>query len=527
MKGDNLALGYATRQRDQPVLVKLIGRIGPRRLAHNGDFPLTATQLPLVKRLHSVRPGYKALGHICDHAIDINGRTLTEPLSSFRRQFFNRWEVQRVHPGNEKTLMQTVENGVSILLMNPVFPLEDPVVLDDPFPFFQKCRAESPVLFHEPWQSWFLFRYDDLAAISRSANLSNQRIDLFIDAAPVHLRDELAFLENDLADMVVMLDGPEHQTVRQIVQQGFSPRVIDHIRKRIEYHVDTLIGETQAGRAFDAAPVICRQLPILVLADMLDIPRADFPRLLQWANAFVDYFNRVPVPEEQARALIHHGKDMIAYVQQLIEERRKHPGADFISTLICGELDGHRLTDRQVLANAVMLLIAGNDTVGSALGNALDLLLNHPDAVAQIRAGAASWETAFDEVMRCEPANPVILRKVATSFDFQGRRLDSTHKVFLVLASASRDEKHFPESERFDVTRTGNRHMGFGVGSHHCLGSLLARAQAGVLLPQLFDRMKGLRRVADQPSLARRTLGVRGFLSLPLIYDELFGVPSQ
>lgn len=224
-----------------------------------------------------------------------------------------------------------------------MFPLENPATLDDPFPFFRRCRAESPILFHAAWNAWLFFRHEDITAMSREPRLSNRRMNLFLDAAPASLRGRLDFLENELSEMVLMLDGEKHRHVRQIVQQGFSGPAVQRIQERIAHHVDTLLGGLDG--AFDASTQLCRRLPLLVLADILGIPGADFPRLLRWAHAFVDYFNRMPVPpEEQTVELAESGREIIAYVRGLIAERRKNPGTDFLSTLIHAESEGRRLT---------------------------------------------------------------------------------------------------------------------------------------------------------------------------------------
>lgn len=397
------------------------------------------------------------------------------------------------------------------------FPLADPVALEDPFPHYARFRREAPVYFHEPWQAWFFFRQDDIAAMSRDDHLSNKRMDLFVNAAPEHLRKDLGFLEEELGEMVLMLDGERHHHVRQIMQQGFSNQAIRRLQERIALHVERLLAKVEGRSGFDASQEVCRPLPIMVIADILGIPEEDFPRVLGWANAFVDYFNRMPAPEEQALKLIHGGRELIDYTRALVAKRRREPGTDFISTLITAESDGYRLNDAEVVANAVVLFIAGTDTVGSALGNAVGLLLSHPEELAKLRNETTSWETGFEEVMRYEPANPVILRRVATTFTHGEYTLTAGQEVFLVLASGNRDEAHVKDPERFDVSRGSARHLGFGAGAHYCLGAMLARAQAAAFLPRLFGRFPELQLDPTQPPQWLRTLGVRGPVTLPVI----------
>lgn len=396
------------------------------------------------------------------------------------------------------------------------FPLDDPAVLDNPFPYFAKCRRESPLVFYEPWNAWFVFKHDDCLALGRDDRLSNRRMDLFIAAAPPDLRGELAFLQNELADMVMMLDGEQHRRVRHVVANGFSLDAVARLKTRIAHHVDVLLGELSAD-AFDASTGLCRRLPIRVIADMLGVPESDFPRVLHWANSFVDYFNRMPAPREQTLTLVQSGREMLAYTRSLIAERRRRPGDDYLSTLIAG-VDGQMLTDNELLANAIVLLIAGNDTVGSALGNAVWLLLTFPETRAKL-ASRTDWEHAFEEVMRFEPANPMVMRKVAAPIALRGQTIEPGQEVFLMLGSANRDEAVFTDGERFDPARWPNHHAGFGVGSHFCLGAHLARAQAHELLPRLFERRPKLRLDEGKPPVWLRALGVRGPLSLAVRDD--------
>lgn len=398
-----------------------------------------------------------------------------------------------------------------------IFPFANPVALDDPFPYNERYRREAPIYFHEPWNAWFVFRQNDITVLSRDEHLSNRRMDMFINAAPEHLRKELAFLENELGSMVLMLDGEHHHHVRQIMQQGFSTQVIRRLQEGVERHVETLLDSVAAQPVFDASKQICRPLPIIVLADILGIPTEDFPRMLGWANDFIDYFNRMPAPEEQTLKLIRGGRELIAYTQDMIVRRRKEPGADFISALIHGESDGYKLSDDEILANAAVLFIAGTETVGSVLGNAVWLLLRHPDQLARLRSGQADWESAFEEVMRFEPANPVILRKVAAAFEYKGHSLAAGQEVFLVLASGNRDEAQVKNPEIFDISRGSNRHFGFGAGAHYCLGAILARAQAAAFLPRFFNRYPNLQLDSANPPHWLRTLGVRGPITLPVI----------
>jgi cytochrome P450 len=403
------------------------------------------------------------------------------------------------------------------------FPLADPVILDQPFSFFATCRRESPLLFHPAWNAWFVFRHDDITALGRDARLSSQRMDLFIQGAPAHLQPDLGFLETDLRSMVVMLDSAEHHRVRSVLQQAFTPSTVAALGPVITSHADALILGLSGRNSCDISTEVCRRLPLLVLADLFSLPPEDFPHLARWAYDFIEYFNRQPVPEEYAVALVRTGDEMMEYTRKLIAQRRARPGDDLVSTLVRSQSHPGGLTDDEIIANVMMVLIAGNDTVGSALGNAIYLLLSHPEELAKVETGRVTWAEAFEETLRMEPANPVIMRKVAEDFDYRGQPFRKGQFAFLVLASGSRDEAHIAESDTFRVDRSGARHQTFGTGAHLCLGAALARAEAQALLPRIFRRLTSLRLDNSAQPDWLRTLGVRGPRTLPVLFDSASG----
>jgi cytochrome P450 len=214
---------------------------------------------------------------------------------------------------------------------------------------------------------------------------------------------------------------------------------------------------------------------------------------------------------------------MIAYTRELIAARRAQPGDDLVSTLVRSQSQPDGLKDDEIIANVMMVLIAGNDTVGSALGNAVHLLLTHPRELAKVQDGRVSWADVFEETLRVEPANPVIMRKVAEDFDYRGQSFRKGQLVFLVLASGSRDEACIADGETFRVDRSGTKHQTFGAGAHFCLGAALARAEAQALLPRLFNQLTALRLDDNIQPTWLRTLGVRGPRTLPVHFDGVVG----
>jgi cytochrome P450 len=260
-------------------------------------------------------------------------------------------------------------------------------------------------------------------------------------------------------------------------------------------------------------------LPVRIIAEMLGVEPADYPKFKLWSDSLIEGSNTgpgAPMPDGVRRAFI----DARAYFAAEIEKRRRAPTTDLISTLVAAHDGDGALTSAELMAFIILLLIAGNETTTNLLGNGVLALGKNPDQLALLRRNPALLPCAIEEMLRYDSPVQSTFRTVKCDCEVGGTRLAEGTMVFTVIGAGNRDPARFPAPERFDIARTPNDHLAFGEGIHFCLGSTLARLEARVALSRVLSRFPRLR-LAD-PAMTPRYRGsffVRGLRELPMLLD--------
>jgi cytochrome P450 len=398
------------------------------------------------------------------------------------------------------------------------FFLNVPEKLDNPFPDLRYFREHRPVFYYPPLKTWFVFRYDDVSTLFHDARLSADRMKGFVDAAPAAVRDELRTLAPSFERWVLMKDGVDHARMRQFLNLGFNATVVHRLRGLIQQSVDDLIDRVQDQGHMDASGDFAFLLPAYVLSDLLGVHKGDRGKVVQWSVDFVDFFNVVPITVDTTRRMAQSASAMIDYTKSLLLERRANPQDDFLGTLVDASAEGGSFTDGEIIANAMLLLLAGHVAVRNLIGNALYLLLTHPDELARLKANPALLHNVIEETLRYEPPVTLIPRIALEDFELHGNVIRQGQLVQLSIASANRDGAHFPDAERFDIARSPGKHLSFRMGPHGCLGASLAREEASIALTTLFQRLPKLKLDASRPIQWYRNAGNRGPITLPLAF---------
>jgi cytochrome P450 len=385
-----------------------------------------------------------------------------------------------------------------------------PEVQANPFPYYAQLRREAPVLWVEPLQAWMLSRYQDVEyaiknpQLFSSAGFSSQMIG---DLNPV-----------PEAPWILDMDPPDHTRVRKLVNKAFTPRLIKALEPRLRSITRELLAPLRDQRECEFVQSFSTPFPVIVIAEMLGVEperRNDFKR---WSDDIVSGTNRPTDPRERER-IRRSAAELRAYVEDAIAQRRKAPRADLISALVRAEEEQQVLTANEILALTVVLLIAGNETTTNLLGNAVLTLLAHPTEEAKVRANQTLVPSLVEEVLRYESPVQLIPRRTTTAVELSGTTIPGGAAVFLLLGSANRDERKFPEPDRFDVTRNPRDHLAFGYGIHYCLGAELARLEAKVALESLLADCPSFSCPIDNvPRVA--SILVRGPRKLPLVFGS-------
>ena len=384
----------------------------------------------------------------------------------------------------------------------------DPDTRRHPAPIYAQARREHPVYRHPGLPIVSVFRHADVQAILREpATWSNN----FPPPPGVD--------PDRLPRSMLGQDPPDHTRLRSLVSQAFTPRMIRRLEPRLHEIADELMTAALAQGDVDFVQAMTYPLPVIVIAEMIGVPPAERPQFKAWSDVAVAGLGTglFAPPDmarlEQLQAVL---RDMGVYFSALAEERRRAPREDLLTGLVQAEVEGSKLTHAEMITMLVLLLVAGNETTTTLIGNAVLELLDHPDALAQVRADPTLLPGAIDEVLRF--ASPVQLdpRRATRRVELRGEVIEPDQIVVSWLGSANRDEDVFADPERFDITRTDARHLAFGLGPHYCLGANLARLEAQTAIGALLRRTRSFERTTSEPLPLHPSLVFRGVTSLPL-----------
>lgn len=307
------------------------------------------------------------------------------------------------------------------------------------------------------------------------------------------------------APMMIYMDPPQHSALRAIVSQAFTPRRVADL----EPSVRRITRETLAvlPDQFDMAHDVAAPIPSRMIAEMIGVPSELRETFRGWTEAFIE----IASPSE--------GLERFTRIYQLfatlLDERRREPADDLMSALLAAEVDGEHLTNDELLGFCFLLLIAGNDTTTSLIGNGVHLLAEHPDQRAALVADPTLIPAAIEEMVRLESPAQALPRTAMRDVELHGVTIPEGARVLLCWGAANLDEREFPDAERFDIGRAAKRHLGFGHGPHFCLGASLARLEARVAFEELLLTMPNYRLAGGEERYT--STWARAWRTLPVI----------
>jgi cytochrome P450 len=393
----------------------------------------------------------------------------------------------------------------------------DPGFLNDPYPHYAELRRDLPVEQHE-FGFWALWRHADVTEMLK-ARLSVEDSNVTSFGPMRAIYDEI-YGEADRGrrgDGMSMLDRdpPHHTRLRRLVSKAFTPRTVDQLVPVIESLVAEALDRIADGGTVDLIDTLAFPLPFAVISTMLGMPEADVTRLRELSGMIVRSLE--PVPDEAVvRQIVAADVEMAERTSEAIAWKRAHPADDLLTALINAEEDGDALSDVELVAQVVLLYVAGHETTVNLIGNGTLALLNHPDQIALWRDRTDIDENAVEELLRFD--SPVQLSRRITLEDYEvdGQVIPKGCFVIASLGSANRDESVFgPDADQLRLDRpNAKQHTSFGGGVHHCLGAALARREGRVALSSLFRRFPTLA-LAGDPTRNER-INLRGVTQLPV-----------
>jgi cytochrome P450 len=312
--------------------------------------------------------------------------------------------------------------------------------------------------------------------------------------------------------LLINMDAPQHIRIRRLVTSVFTPRAVGGLADGVAAHAAALVTRVVDAGAFDVVTDLAAELPLLVLCDLLGVPRADRHLLYRWSNHLVG-FDDPEFGGGDVDAYRRTFAEAFAYALELAADRRAHPRGDLISRLAVAEVDGRRLSDREFCMFWLLLVVAGNETTRHLIAGSLSALMADPGQRDRLVTGTVPLATAVDELVRY--VSPIMqFRRTATrDTELAGQRIPAGDKVVLYYTSANRDAAVFADPDRLDLGRDPNPHLAFGIGPHFCLGAHLARHELGALLAALRPHLPSL--VPAGPAVRLESNFVNGLKSLP------------
>ncbi|MGI8824612.1 MAG: cytochrome P450 [Chloroflexota bacterium] len=368
-----------------------------------------------------------------------------------------------------------------------------------PHETFRLLRREAPIYWYE-WKLgrafWCITRHSDLVTTHRDTETFSSEIGATAleDLDPEQIEARKSMLDTD---------PPRHTRLRALVTKDFTPRALSAYEMLLRELSREIIDRASHHSELDFVQEIAAVLPIRVLAQILGVPDADTPQLIEWSDRmigntdpdFADVLLDSPESEEY-RLLPFRSPaalEVFEYGHRMGEDRRKHPKDDIVSKLVQAEIDGDRLTEREFDTIFLLLVVAGNETTRQAIAHGMRALIEHPDQMESMRErrqDVTFMKTATEEIVRW--ATPVMhFRRTATrDVEMRGILIRAGDKVVTWYISANHDEEVFVEPFRFDLSRRPNDHVSFGKGGpHHCLGAHLARLEIRIMFEELLPRM--------------------------------------
>jgi len=400
----------------------------------------------------------------------------------------------------------------------------DPTVYATPERYhdlFRFLRAEDPVRWTEPEgfpPFWTVAKNADICEVQRQPALfiNAPRNTLLPTAVEGRLQKELG--SKLIMNTMLSMDGPEHQAMRRLGADRFTPAGVSGLRDDIrEIAHDFIDRMAEQGSGCDFASTVSAMYPLRVILRVFGLEDSEEHEMHLRSRAFVDAQNPAREREgTQGEEMLDGWNSFCKYFAPLVEDRRKNPRDDLASVIANATFDGELISDRRLFSYYILVVVAGHDTTSTSLGAGMLQLLRNRDQYDRLKADPSLVATAVDEMIRWTHPVRHFLRTATEDYELRGKQIRKGDTLMMALGSACRDEDLFDAPFKFDVGRKPNRHIGFGFGAHVCLGQFLARLELTTFLEVFLERVEDME-LAGEPALSS-TLFLGNVDSLPVRY---------
>ncbi|WP_308634375.1 cytochrome P450 [Paenibacillus silvisoli] len=388
----------------------------------------------------------------------------------------------------------------------------------DPYPLYSYLLSREPAVFLEDNNFWVFSRYEDVNRILKDPVFVKEYWNAIPqqekEAQQKHQQEHAAaYAPNPMMDMLdnwmLFRDPPSHTRLRGLVSHSFTPRAMEKLKQSIVDIAEHLAERMSEAEEPDLISSYAFPLPVIVIAEMLGVPPEDRDLFKGWSNAFAKMIEGGEQPPEFAEQSAKAAVEITDYFRAMIAERKVSPREDMISELVAVKEQGDRLTERELIATCVLLLVAGHETTVNMIGNTVLSLFNLPEQWTRLLNRPELVPSAIEEALRYESPVQMTSRFASADIVLGGQQVRQGQVVQVMLGAANRDPAQFDQPDAFIMERTPNRHLAFASGAHFCLGAPLARLEGEIALNVLLKRFPELRQ-ADRPLQWGQSILFRG-----------------
>ncbi len=393
-----------------------------------------------------------------------------------------------------------------------ILDMQDPAAVKNPYPIYEQLRESGELVWSDRLNLWLAPTHATANAVLRAKTMGR----IYNPQEPQSEWEIFNWLHSD---SILDSEPPKHTRLRALVQKAFTPGRIAALQPNITQLCEQLLDDAQAKLAsdghFDILADYAEPLPVLVIADLLGVPREMAGDLRRWSQDIVKMYEFGRTREQELQAQ-QSSADFVSYISQLAAERRINPANDLITALVEVEEQGEKLNEHELIAMCVLLLNAGHEASVNGFGNGMVALFRHPDQLEMLSSEPRKYsQTALEEMMRFDSPLHFFDRTATADTQIGSVVVKAGQKAGALLGSANRDGSVFDYVDDFDITRESNPHIAFGAGIHFCIGAPLARLEMNTSLPMLFERFPKLALAGDP--IQRPTFVLRGWETIPVV----------
>ena len=395
----------------------------------------------------------------------------------------------------------------------PLFNPMSPDFIRDPYPAYERLRSGEPIQL-TPFGAFLASRHAEVGAILRDKRFGKDYVARTTKRYGPGIMEEAVF--RSMQHWMLQQDPPDHGRLRGLMVKAFTARRVEDMRPRIQRIVDDSLDRVAGRGHMDLIEEFAFRLPVIVICDMLGIPKEDREIFFVRERTGGRLLDPVPLTRAEIDAANESHLASSAYFQRLFDLRRREPGDDLTTQLVQAEQDGSKLSNEELTANIILLFGAGHETTVNLIGNGILALHRNPEQLALLKAKPDLMTNAVEEFLRYDSSVQLTGRVSLEDIDIGGKTIKKGESVLCLLGSANRDPAAYPEHpDRLDITRQNIRPHSFGGGIHFCLGAQLARIEAEVAIATLLRRLPDLALDDAENPEWRPTFVLRGLQRLP------------